>query len=334
MQQRSIKLLEKSEAALISAIEIYNKPDFKYREETFALLALTAWELLLKAKVLFGHHNDVRSIYVRERRQNRRGVLSKKQYLKRNRSGNVMTIGLGKAVTLLDADASSRLSPVIKTNLDALTEIRDNAAHYINAGALLTKQVLEIGTATIRNYITISKSWFKRDLSKYNLFLMPLGFLSQNTTASAVALGQDERKLIAFLTKLTQDNTDADDPDYHVALKVNLSFQRSKIDTAAEVFVTTDPSAPHVNVSEEDIRKTYPWDYRELTRRLSNRYIDFKQTQKYHDIRKPLMTNPVYVKSRYLDPGNPKSPKKDFYNPLILQIFDQHYTRRAHGKVS
>jgi len=96
VQQRSVKLLEKSEAALISAIEIYNKPDFKYREETFALLALTAWEILLKAKVLSDHHNDPRSIYVRERRQNSHGVLSKKQYLKSNRSGNVMTIGLGK----------------------------------------------------------------------------------------------------------------------------------------------------------------------------------------------------------------------------------------------
>jgi hypothetical protein len=170
VQQRSVKLLEKSEAALISAIEIYNKPDFKYREETFALLALTAWEILLKAKVLSDHHNDPRSIYVRERRQNSHGVLSKKQYLKSNRSGNVMTIGLGKAVALLDGDAASRLSPVIESNLDALTEIRDNAAHYINAGAQLAKQVLEIGTATIRNYITISKSWFKRDLSKYNLF--------------------------------------------------------------------------------------------------------------------------------------------------------------------
>jgi len=256
VQQRSIKLLEKSEAAIISAIEIYNKPDFKYREETFALLALTAWELLLKAKVLANNANDPTSVYEREKRKKTDGTLSRKQYLKRNRSGNVMTIGLGKAIALLDGDTSSRLNSAIKSNLDALTEIRDNAAHYINAGAQLAKQVLEVGTATIRNYITISKNWFQRDLSKYNLFLMPLGFLSQRTAVGTVALGQDERRLIAFLTKLTQENTDADDPDYHVALKVNLSFQRSKIDTAAEVFVTTDASATHVNVSEEDIRKT------------------------------------------------------------------------------
>lgn len=35
-------LLDKSMASMLSAIEIYNKPDFKYREETFAILAINA----------------------------------------------------------------------------------------------------------------------------------------------------------------------------------------------------------------------------------------------------------------------------------------------------
>lgn len=48
----------------MSAIEVYNKPVFLYREETFAILALNAWELLLKAKVLTESHNDPRSLRV------------------------------------------------------------------------------------------------------------------------------------------------------------------------------------------------------------------------------------------------------------------------------
>jgi hypothetical protein len=157
---------------------------------------------------------------------------------------------------------------------------------------------------------------------------MPLGFLSQQTSATALSLGQDEKKLITYLTKLAQQGTSADDPDYHVALNVNLSFQRSKVDTAAGVFATTDPNAPHVNLTEEDVRKSYPWDYNELTKQLSKRYIDFKANQKYHDIRKPLVVNSEYVKTRFLDIGNPRSAKKDFYNPNILRVFDQHFTRK------
>ena len=45
-------LLDKSLAAALAAIEIYNKPDFKYREESFVILVVNAWELLLKAKIL------------------------------------------------------------------------------------------------------------------------------------------------------------------------------------------------------------------------------------------------------------------------------------------
>jgi len=52
MKSRARAMLDKAIAAMISAIEIYNKPDFHYREETFSVLCINAWELLLKAKVL------------------------------------------------------------------------------------------------------------------------------------------------------------------------------------------------------------------------------------------------------------------------------------------
>lgn len=63
---------------MISAIEIYNKPDFKYREETFAILAINSWELLLKAKWLKDNDNKIRSLYVFEKTKKKNGELSKK----------------------------------------------------------------------------------------------------------------------------------------------------------------------------------------------------------------------------------------------------------------
>jgi hypothetical protein len=83
-----------------------------------------------------------------------------------------------------------------------------------------------------------------------------------------------------------------------------------------------------MNLSEEDIRKQYPWDYGTLTEKLKNRYIDFKANPKYHELRKKIVTNPQYMKSRYLDPGNPSSSRKDFYSPNILREFDKSYTLR------
>lgn len=45
-------LIEKSVSAIVLAIEVYNKPDFKYREETFAVLMMNAWELILKEQIV------------------------------------------------------------------------------------------------------------------------------------------------------------------------------------------------------------------------------------------------------------------------------------------
>lgn len=96
------KFLEKAQAAITSAVEVYNKPSFASRKETFALLALNAWELLLKAKVLRDGDNDLKVIRVYEPRKTKKGSPSKKLYVKRNRAGNPQTISLGACLLALE----------------------------------------------------------------------------------------------------------------------------------------------------------------------------------------------------------------------------------------
>ena len=55
------KLLEKSQEAFISGIELYNKPTIKYRIEGFSFFICNAWELLLKAYLIKTKGNQ--SIY-------------------------------------------------------------------------------------------------------------------------------------------------------------------------------------------------------------------------------------------------------------------------------
>ena len=76
---------------MIAAIEVYNKPDFLYRGETFSILAINSWELLLKAKHLKDNHNKMRSLYVMEPVINKDGSKSKKKKVKLTRSGNPFT---------------------------------------------------------------------------------------------------------------------------------------------------------------------------------------------------------------------------------------------------
>jgi hypothetical protein len=325
--QRSDKLFQKAESALLAAIEIYNKPDFRYREETFSILMLNAWELLFKAKLMSDNTNSPRCLFIYESRTGRNGRPTRKKYLKKNRAGNVHTIGMGAAIGQLDKTAASRLSPAVKANIDALAEVRDNAVHYLNASFRLAQQVLEIGTASVKNFIELSKRWFQHDYSKYNLYLMPIGFISGPSIATAISLSANERKLVGYLATIMADpaNAGTTSSGFNVALELNLSFKRAAAD-AVPVSLTRDPTAPQVILTEEDIRQRYPWDYTELTRRLNDRYADFLANAKYHELRKPLQLDERYVKARFLDPGNPRSAKKDFYSPNILSEFDKHYT--------
>ena len=326
MKSRSQQLLEKAEKALLCAIEIYNKPDFPYREETFSILALNAWELLLKSKLLADGGNDPRAIYIYEPRQTKAGSLSKKRYLRRNRAGNPHTMGLSQLVAQLDKESTTRLSPAIKANLDALTEIRDNSIHYMIVNAKLGKRILEIGTASVKNFIEITRRWFSLDFSQYSLYLMPIGFVQAPGLASAISSSQDETNLLRYLEEIS-GSVDDSAKGYHVALEVNVSMKRSSSDPAFSLGITKDPNAPVIQLSEEDIRIAYPWDYWELVSQCRSRYVDFKLNQKFHELRTLFKQNDQYIRTRELDPGNPRSAKKDFHNPNILRELDKHYNR-------
>ena len=50
--KRELSMARCAASAVLAAIEIYNKPTVEYREQTFALLMVNAWEILLKARLL------------------------------------------------------------------------------------------------------------------------------------------------------------------------------------------------------------------------------------------------------------------------------------------
>lgn len=283
----------------------------------------------MKAKLLAEHDNRPKCLYVLERRNTKGGHQSKKLYIKRNRSGAALTHSLWKTISELENGTTIKVDDAIKANLEALTEIRDNAVHFVIASPQLGKQVLEIGSAAVRNFLELSRLWFQHDLSGRHFFLMPIGFVDAPHSATAIDLSKDESRLIAYIAQLTSKTVQEANSPFNVSLEVNLSFKKSKAATALVVVITNDPTAPQVTLAEEDFKRIYKWTYQQLVDQLKKRYSDFKPNAKFIGIRKPLMVDPKLVKARYLDPENFKSGKKDFYSPTILTEFDKHYARKA-----
>ena len=74
------------------------------------------------------------------------------------------------------------------------------------------------------------------------------------------------------------------------------------------------------------MKDKYPLNYAALTKACSNRYSDFVQNQKYHDLRKPLKADKRYCHVKKLDPDNPKSAKQEWYSQAAFNVLDKHYT--------
>lgn len=325
MKARSKELLDRAVAATVAAIEIYNKPDFLYREEAFAVLAINGWELLLKAKWLADHRNQTRSLFVMKPRTKRDGSKSKKLQIKLTRSGNPFTQSLDfLAKKLVETGAFDNTA---WANIQALLEMRDSSIHFYNRSGAFPMRLQEIGTASLKNFVAAAKSWFGRDMSEFNFYLMPLSFMSLPHQTEAIVLNTEEKRFLAFVESLEPRNDDAGSP-YSVTVNIDIKFTKSKTKEALGVRVTDNPSAPEVRLTEEQIRDRYPWDYGRLTEECRKRYADFKAVQKYHDVRKRLSKDKRFGDIRFLDPGNPKSSKKPFFDPNILQELDRHYTKR------
>jgi hypothetical protein len=322
MKSRAQELVEKSIAAMISAIEIYNKPDFKYREETFSILAINAWELLLKAKWLKDHNNMIRSLYVTEKRNRPNGQPYKHAKVKMTGSGNPFTHGLDFLAKRMVEKRT--LADAAHKNIIALCEIRDSSVHFYNKSDLFAIRLQEVGSASVRNYARAAQTWFSIDFSRYNFYLMPLAFVKRAQPADALLLSKEEKNVATFISSLEAAN----DPraDYAVSVNVEMKFLKSKADDAIKVQVTTDPSAPKVQLTEEHLKEKYPLNYAALTKACAARYTDFVQNQKYHSLRAPLKADKRYCHIKKLDPDNPKSVKQEWYSQAVLNVLDKHYT--------
>jgi hypothetical protein len=317
MKARSKELLDRAIAAMVAAIDVYNKPDFPYRSESFMILALNGWELLLKAKWLAYNNNRLSSLYVHQDKSSK-----KNRRYKRTRSGNPFTYSLDYlANRMVDQKVFDENA---RKNLEVLTELRDTAVHFYHRSPELSEHLQEVGMACLKNFVSAVQDWFGEDLSRFNFYLMPLSFVSPPSALEAVHLNKEERGFLRYISNLKPDNEDPG-ARYSIAVNVEIRFVRSKAVNAPTVRITNDPNAPAVRLTEEQIRERYPWDFAELTKKCRERFSDFKIDQKYHQIRRQLEADSHFAHTRRLDPGNPKSSKKIFYNTSILNEFDKHY---------
>jgi len=308
-------LVDKSISACISAIEIYNKPNFEYREETFSILMVNAWELLLKAKLIKDNDDNRESIY----------SLNKGKTII-TPSGNAKTIGTVPAMNRLIE--TKQIPKPVELNIKLLLNIRDDSVHFIHDDVELSIQIQEIGTASLQNFMSLAMKWFSYDFTQFNFYLMPVSFFHLSDVTSFSIDNEVKSNLLSYLKKIEKEEEYCNDPNFAISLKLMTKLVKTTADEALQVRVTNDPEAPEIVFSEEEALRNYPNDYHEIIAIFKKRYNNFKQNSKLHNHMRSLKSEgEKYCKVRRLDPDNPNSINKTFYHNRVIDKFDEWYDK-------
>jgi Protein of unknown function (DUF3644)/EC042_2821-lke REase len=265
MSQIYEEAVDKSLAAALSSIEIYNKPDFKYREEIFTILIINAWELLLKAKILKEANDDINSLYVPD----------KQGGYKQTRNGVPLTVEITGAMQQVGLDQT------IAANLKILVEIRDTAIHFYHDQPL-SYLIYTLAAASLQNYQKLIGFWFGKSLLAYNFFILPLGFTYNFKTMSLLEL-EREPDVIADLIKsvINMQSSIDQSSDFYFVCEITTQVQKNVQFMADANFSSTVDSSTNGMMAIDRIVpliEQYPFSYMELRERVKKARPNAKQT--------------------------------------------------------
>jgi len=247
-------LAKNSKAAMLSAIEIHNKPTFSYRYEVVVLLVLNAWELLLKGYI-YKYHKKVK-VY------------------KKDGTTKPFLDCLAFVASQHGADFQ-----VMKENLEKLYEYRNKVAHFYSEK--LDIVIFALLKRNVELYQKFILKYFSMDLSSdSDLILLPIGFKKpyspfdflSNKTSIKESSAEVRNFLISIINSIKNLNTQGIEDSILSDFKVSLINEKriknadiiaginNKIDTGIDITVlnpkqavrlTEDPSAHKVILTRD-----------------------------------------------------------------------------------
>jgi hypothetical protein len=269
MKARWRFLQEHSLRSALSAIEIYNKPEFREREQVFAILMVTAWESLLKAKIVRDSKNKLTSIYVRQGHRFKTKAGKPKAYV---------TIGIDAAIT------KCALPPVVAENISHLIDVRDAAIHLTAESKQLPMLMFTLGAATLKNYARLSREWFDESLSDVNFHILPLGFEYPFRSIEILDLQKEPEEIAEIVRAVgqAQESGTSEGDGYFLVCELRTELvAASKLLGAADIVAAVDPANANAVVVTRPVKPTdkYPYTYHEMFARVRQALPGLKQQQ-------------------------------------------------------
>ena len=226
------RLRDNSKSAMMAAIEIYNKPNFEYRDECCVILLINAWELILKALL---SKNRVRIYYPKKRNEDYR------------------TFSLQDSLRKAESHFPSEIEYIgVRRNLEHLVEYRNKAIHFYNVDDF-SSIIYNLAQASIKNYSDLLRHSFAVDMAnEMNIFLLPLSvgrmpmdpldFL--NDEARTAKYPKEVSKFIANIGSAITELDDAHVDVSRLMVTFSIRFESVKKAKDADALVAVDNNAP------------------------------------------------------------------------------------------
>lgn len=267
------RLTDNSLAAMLAAVEVYNKPQMTYRDEVVVTLVVNAWELALKAAL----QQQRISIFYRKKRSQPYRSLSISDALERV-SAN--------ALWLDSVDGAAACA-----NITALTKYRDRAIHLYNATGL-GNVIHPFLQQNVLNYRDFVLARFGKDLADSMTWqLLPLGatapadavqFMKADSESTMVA---EVEEFIGDLRTLMDDAEAAGADPGRIAVVYDIHLQSQKNMTSADLIVAVSSTADgQIAIQKTDPNKTHPYSATELLERVNKKRSGRKLTSYDHQV--------------------------------------------------
>ena len=322
MKSRSRQLADHSISSALSAIEIYNKPDFRDREQIFSVLMTMAWETLLKARCLQSNQNRMTSLYVKDA----------SGHFKRNRNHTPFTIDIYEALRRCNPD------PNVAANISHLVEIRDAAVHLTAASPTLPYLVFTLGTASLRNYARLLREWFDVSLSQYHFYILPLAFASPFKTLRMADFKREPDEVKAVIRAVAADQQSLpESKDFFFICEVATTFvSAKKITATTDLVAAVDPTNPDDIVVQRNVNPLdlYPLSAAQLQSEVRNACPAVKQNAVWGAIKSmKIKGDSRYSKFSYRtksdETAGPTKATGVIYNHDAVRVLTEHFQKQG-----
>jgi len=256
------KLLGNSQAAIMAAIELYNKPLFHYRDECVVILLLNAWELLLKAIL---------------------SIKGQSVFYKKKRKEPYRTLSWNDALTRAERYFPTSIGRIpVRKNLELLGTYRDNSVHFYNAkgfGILL----YALSQTCIMNYRDLLSELFNIKLENaINWQLLPIGIKPPMDAITYISSHEKDnttgavRQFIAELSRANDEIKKASSDTGRLLTVFNVKLESVKkigdSDVIVGVYKTDINTGPLAIIRTQDPNVTHPLRQKDIVHRIGTIY--------------------------------------------------------------